>query len=68
MEKKIGNIIDMIWRECWVKIYYDRGLNIETVWEGYASDLPDEYEETEFSCLVPMDDYGPVLGIELEEE
>ena len=64
--KKIKDIYDAIWDEAYIKIFEEIFDGLNVIWEGYAGDLPPEYMEMEFKCIVPMDDYGPVLGIEVE--
>lgn len=58
---KIKDIYDALWEEAFVRIGNDDTL----VWEGYSYQMPYEYMELKFTCLVPMYDYGPVIGIEI---
>lgn len=65
---KLKNIINAIWFDAWIMIGKedDHGGAFDTVWEGYAGDIPEKYLETEFDCLVPMIDCGcPAIGIQL---
>ena len=60
---RIKDIYNTIWFEAFIKIM--SGKDEEVLWEGYIYDLPDEYMERIINCIIPMVDYGPVLGIEL---
>ena len=66
---KIKDVVNAIWFDGWVMIGNDDeyGGEYNTVWSGYAGDIPEKYLETEFDCLVPMLDCGtPTIGIQLK--
>lgn len=63
---KIKDIIDAIYIDSYVRIGRENEASeYITVWEGYRGDIPNEYLEEEFDCLIPMYDYGPEIGIQL---
>lgn len=65
MKKKIKDVYDIIWFESYIKIFKENEFGIDIFWEGYICEMPEKYLETEVHCLIPMTDYGPVIGIEV---
>lgn len=59
----IRDIYNAIWFDSFIKVM--SGKDEKVLWEGYIGDLLDKYLEKKINCVIPMVDYGPVLGIEL---